>query len=150
MGLTHEIKHNIPVFPGMVPIKQPLHRLSLQKKSLVGEGSVEPTSRPWSSPVVLVTKKMGSGGSVLTVGSSTLLLSVTFVPCPESTSLHALSGSRYFCAPGLIIEYWQVIISKDTKEQSAFTTRNNLWRWKMFLFQPPSTYRWKNYKWSSL
>ena len=62
VGLTHEMTHDIPVFPGTVPIKQPPHRLGPEKEEevrrqvegLLDRGLIEPASGAWSSPVVLV------------------------------------------------------------------------------------------------
>ena len=90
MELTHEVQHDIPVLPGTIPIKQPPHRLGLEKEAEVGrqvegllqKGLIEPASGAWSSPVVLVKKKTEPGGSALTTGDSTPSPSMTPIHCP--------------------------------------------------------------------
>jgi hypothetical protein len=75
IGHTNLVKHTIPVVEGTRPIRQPPHRLGPEKQSiaekqveeLLSRGLIEPSSAAWSSPVVLVKKKMKPGGSVSTI-----------------------------------------------------------------------------------
>ena len=76
------------------------HRMSPQKikkeeecvADMMAGGQIEPSDRPWSAPVVLVTKKMAVPGSVWTTVVWTLRLSRPPTHCPGSTI-------RWICWP---------------------------------------------------
>ena len=65
--------------------------------------------------------------------------------CQESDeSLDALAGSRLFSTLDLTAGYWQVPMSEDAQEKSAFVTRNGLWKWKVMPFgltSAPATFQ---------
>lgn len=73
MGLTKAVCNEIPLAVGMVPFRQPTHRLcpekekeiTLQVQDLLSQELIEPAHSTWGSPVVLVCKKkMIAGGFV--------------------------------------------------------------------------------------
>ena len=153
VGLTREITHDIPVFPGTVPIKQPPHRLGPEKEDevkrqvdgLLEKGLIEPASGAWSSPVVLVRKKDGTWRFCVDYRKLNAVTQYDAYPLPRiDESLDALSGSHYFSTLDLVSGYWQVPLSEDAKEKSAFTTRYGLWRWKVLPFgltSAPATFQ---------
>ena len=59
-------------------------------------------------------------------------------------SLDALAGSRYFSTLDLVSGYWQVPLSKEAQEKTAFVTRSGLWQWKVLPFgltSAPATFQ---------
>ena len=71
LGRTKVVKHRINTSGS--PIRQPLRRqpeslkgdMNEEVKKMLSRGVIRPSSSPWSSPVVMVRKKNGSGGSAL-------------------------------------------------------------------------------------
>ena len=56
-------------------------------------------------------------------------------PLPRiDDSLDALAGNRYFSTLDLTSGYWQVPLSPEAKERSAFVTRDGLWQWTVMPF----------------
>ena len=153
VGLTKEVQHDIPVFPGTRPIKQPPHRLGPEKEAevqrqiegLLEKGLIEPACGAWSSPVVLVRKKDGTWRFCVDYRKLNAVTQYDAYPLPRiDESLDALSGSRYFSTLDLVSGYWQVPLTEDAKEKSTFTTRNGLWRWKVLPFgltSAPATFQ---------
>lgn len=66
-------------------------------------------------------------------------------PLPRiDDSLDALSGSTLFSTLDLMSGYWQVPLSSEAQEKSAFITRSGLWRWKVLPFgltSAPATFQ---------
>ena len=56
-------------------------------------------------------------------------------PIPRiDESLDALGGCKWFTTLDLISGYWQLPLSTDAKEKSAFVTRSGLWQWTVLPF----------------
>ena len=78
LGCTDLVKHHIDTGQAE-PIRQPPRWLPLTNRQRADKGVqemqerdvIEPSASPWSSPIVLVRKKMGVRGSVSTTVSST-------------------------------------------------------------------------------
>ena len=66
LGKMSVTKHSINTGNAQ-PIKQPMRRLPFHQKQFVktmlddmsSQGIIEPSSSPWSAPIVLIKKKMG-------------------------------------------------------------------------------------------
>ena len=153
IGLTDLVKHDIPVLPGTVPIKQPPHRLGPEKEAevekqvadMLKKGLIEPTTSAWSSPVVLVRKKDGSWRFCVDYRKLNAATQYDAYPLPRiDESLDALAGSRFFSTLDLASGYWQVPLTDDAQEKSTFTTRSGLWKWKVLPFgltSAPATFQ---------
>ena len=136
LGRTNLVKHRIDM-GNAVPIKQHPRRLPISQIEAVdkeldkmeADGIIEASDNPWSSPLVIVTKKNGD----LRVGVDyravnevmrTVLLPLSAVPLPKiQECLDSLSGSKYFCTMDLAQGYYQVAMHPDDKCKTAFTSR---------------------------
>ena len=142
-GRTHLAVHDIPLKPGTRPIKQPPRRQGAEKEAeitrqvedLCKRGLIEPADSPWSSPVVLVRRKDMKWRFCVDYRALNNVTCQDAYPLPRiDESLDALCGSKYFSTLDLVSGYWQVPLSPDAQEKSAFVTRNGLWKWTVLPF----------------
>ena len=136
LGTTHMVQHRIET--GKVPpIRQQPWRTSPWKHNeierqvtdLLQQGKVKESSSPWSSPVVLVTKKDGSQRLYVDYGQLNAATVKDAFPLPRvDDSLATLSGSRWFSTLDLASSYWQVAMDADTQEKAAFVTPSGLYK----------------------
>jgi hypothetical protein len=99
------------------------------------EGIIEDSSSPWSSPVVLVTKKDGSTRFCVDyrrLNDVTKKDSYT-LPSIDDT-LSTLAGSRWFSTLDLKSGYWQVGVHPEDKEKTAFSNGSGLYQFNVMPF----------------
>ena len=98
-------------------------------------GQIEPSDSPWSSPVMLVTKK--DGGTRFCVDSRRLndatLKDAYPLPRIDDT-LDMLSGKQWFSTLDLVSGYWQVSLSREAHVKTAFATHSGLFQFKVMPF----------------
>ena len=104
-------------------------------KDMLTGGQIEPSDSPWTSPVVLVTKKDGSTRfcvdyrrlNSLTVKDAYLLPRI-------DDSLRLLGNQQWFSTMGLASGYWQVAMSLEAKRKAAFVTNEGLFQFRVMPF----------------
>ena len=87
LGCTRVVKHKINT-EGHYPIKQPMqHTPFVQREQIADmvqrmeqQGIVKPSASPWSSPIVLVLKRMGQLGSASIIAD--------LMPLQRKTCIH--------------------------------------------------------------
>lgn len=143
MGSTSLIEHTINT-GNANPIRQHPRRIPLAKikeaeeeiQEMASRNIIEPSSSPWSSPVVLVKKKDGSTRLCVDYRK---LNDVTIkdshaLPRIDDT-LDALSGATKFSVLDLRSGYWNVNISEEDKEKTAFSIPGSgLWQFNKMSF----------------
>ena len=78
------------------------------------EGIIEASDSPWSSPLVIVTKKNGDLRVCVDYRAVNEVMRKSAVPLPKiQECLDSLSGSKYFCKMALAQEYYQVAMHPD-------------------------------------
>lgn len=125
------------------PVKVPPRRMPQVHKRVVetelqkmqDEGIIRPSTSPWSSPVVLVTKKNGDvrfcvdyrGVNAVTKGDS--------YPLPRiDETLEYLEGHAWFTTLDLKSGYWQVPLAEDAKPKTAFSCHRGLFEFEVLPF----------------
>ena len=142
IGHTDAVEHDINT-GDRPPIRCAPRRMSPQKMKQEEEcitemltgGQIEPSDSPWSSPVVLVTKK--DGGNRFCVDYRRLNDATTkdayALPRIDDT-LDMLADKQWFSTLDLASGYWQVSRSQEARVKTAFATHSGLFQFRVMPF----------------
>ena len=142
IGRTHVILHDIDT-EGATPVKQAPRRQPIAHKEevekqieeLKQKGLIEPSTSPWSSPVVIVKKKDGTSRFCIDYRELNSVTRKDAYPLPRTDeTLDSLRGAAWFSTLDLLSGYWQVRMTERAKEASAFVVREGLFQWKVMPF----------------
>ena len=133
-GHTDAVEHDINTAE-RPPIRCAPRRMSPQKMKKEEEcvtemltgGQIEASDSPWSSPVVLVTKK--DGGTRFCVDYRQLNDATTkdAYPLPRiDATLDMLAGKQWFSTLDLASGYWQISLSQEARVKTALATHSGL------------------------
>ena len=161
LGKTTLVEHHINTEDAR-PIRQPLRRINPAQRPIVDQkiaemleqGVIVPSSSPWVSPVVIVAKK----GPKDIQNPKDWRLCIDYrrlndvtvkdqYPLPRcDESLEYLSGNKYFSALDLVSGYYQVPMSAESAEKTAFAVAggSGLYQYTVISFglcNAPSTYQ---------
>ena len=107
---------------------------------------IQPTSSLWASPVVLVPKKDGSFCFCIDYRKVNAVTRKDEYPLPRvDDTLDTLPGSKRFSTLDLLSGYWQVEVSPDDREKTAFCTHEGLFEFCVMPFglcNSPATFQW--------
>jgi hypothetical protein len=142
LGRATGVRHDI-VTGNAAPVKQPPRRIPVSKreeaskaiKDMEKQGIVEPSTSPWSSPVVLVRKKDGSTRFCVDYRRLNDVTRKDSFPLPRiDATLDALNGASWFSTLDLKSGYWQVELESSAKEKTAFSAGKGLYQFKVMPF----------------
>lgn len=151
LGVAKSVKHSINT-GSTKPIKQHSRRLPLalrkaaeeQVKSMLEKKIISPSSSPWSSPAVLVRKKDGTVRFCADYRKLNACTVKDAYPLPRiDDTLDALSGAQWYCTLDLASGFWQVEMSPQDKEKTAFALGQGLYEFNVMPFglcNAPSTF----------
>ena len=151
LGRTDIVKHHIET-TDPTPIKQKARRFPIHQRDegnniveeMLSADVIEPSYSPWSSPVVLVRKKDGSTRFCIDYRKLNAVSIKDSYPLPRiDDSLDALAGAKCFSTLDLASGYWQVGMTEEAKQKSAFVTQGGLYQFKVMPFglcNAPSTF----------
>ena len=142
LGQTDLVEHHIDT-ENARPLRQAPRRLPLVKRNeaeravqqMEQQGLIEPSSSPWSSPVVLVKKKDGTFRFCVDYRRFNEVTRKDSYPLPRiDDTLEAMAGMKWFSTLDLRSGYWQVRLDEKSKEKTAFSTGNGLWQFTVMPF----------------
>jgi len=151
-GSTSLVKHTIEI-DNCRPIKQRAYRQAFVERQkttkiideLIKDGIVEPSSSPWSSPVVLVKKKDDSLRFCVDYRKLNAVTKKDNYPLPRiDDALDRLHGAKYFSSLDCDQAYWQVEVDEKDQEKTAFITPDGLFQFKYMPFglcNAPATFQ---------
>ena len=134
------------------PIRQQARRLPFGKretektelKKMIDRGIVEPSNSPWASNIVLATKKDGKVRFCVDYRRLNDVTVKDAYPLPRvDDCLDSLAGSKWFSSMDLNSGFWQIGMSPDDKEKTAFITSLGLYQFTVMPFglaNSPSTF----------
>lgn len=153
-GRTHLVKHVIRLKEGVEPIRQKPYPRNPAMQSIINaevdkmlqEGVIEPSSSPWSSPIVLVRKNNGKYRFCVDLRKVNEVTHRDAYPLPNMTSiLDKLKDAKFISTIDLKNGYWQVPLSKESKAITAFTVPGKgLFQFKVMPFglhSAPATFQ---------
>ena len=145
--VKHAIKTRGP------PIRQPLRRTPVALKDTIDkevtkmlqQGIVQPSTSPWSSPVVMVRKRDGTWRFCVNYRKLNSITHQDAYPLPRiNETLDSLAGSTYFTTLDLAAGYWQIQIDECDKEKTAFSTAKGHYEFNVMPFgltNAPATFQ---------
>ena len=90
---------------------------------MLSQGVIQPSTSPWSSPIVLVKKKDGSYRFCVDYRKLNSITKVDAHPLPRVDDLlKSLNGNTIFSTLDLRSGYWQVGMHPSDCEKTAFST----------------------------
>ena len=142
LGRTDKVLHTINTGEAQ-PFKMAYRRLPLGKKKIVEEHIesmlenkvIVPSTSPWSSPVQLVTKKDGTIRFCIDYRKLNGVTKKNAYPLPRiDETLDSLGGNEWFCSIDLQSGYWQIAMTEEDKEKTAFSSHLGLYQFELMPF----------------
>ena len=131
IGCTDATKHVIELLPKQdEPFKERFRRIAPHKveevwqhiQEMLDGGAIWPSQSPWCNTVVLVQKKDGTLRFCIDfrwLNAHTKKDSYPIPKCPDT--IESLVGARYFSTMDLKSSFWQVKVSEESHQYTAFT-----------------------------
>ena len=141
-GRTDLLVHEVDV-GGASPIKQSPYRLNPEKSKLVKKeidymlkhNLITPSKSPWSSPVVLVKKEDGQPRLCFDYRKVNKVTRHDSFPLPRiDDCIDRIGNAMFISKLDLLKGYWQVALSPQAQEISAFITCDGLYECKVMPF----------------
>jgi len=142
LGTTTLVKHTIDT-GDTLPIKQAPRRVPLHKRQIVTDEinkmldshTIRPSVSPWSSSIVLVTKKDGSVRFCIDYRTLNSVTKKDAYPLPRiDEALDTLTGAKWFCTLDLASGYWQVEMDPGDRPKTAFASQHGLFEFNVMPF----------------
>ena len=142
LGCTGLVKHKI--YTGdAVPKKFPPRRLGPEAKvaadelvdDLLQRGLIRKSNSPWGANIVMVRKRDNSYRMCCDFRALNSVSKQDAYPLPRiNETLESLGKNKYWCTSDLSSGYYQVEMSPESIEKTAFCTRKGLFEWNVMPF----------------
>ena len=98
-------------------------------------GVIQPSKSPWSSPVVMVRKRDETHRFCVDYRKLNAVTKADTFPLPHIDDLlDQLGQARYFSLVDLASGYWQIRMSAESREKTAFATPQGLFEFCVMPF----------------
>ncbi|TKS64962.1 Retrovirus-related Pol polyprotein from transposon 412 [Collichthys lucidus] len=152
LGRTSLIQHHVETHPGVTvrsrPYRLPEHKrkvIQAELEAMLKMGVIEESHSAWCSPIVLVVKKDGSIRFCVDYRKVNDVSQFDAYPMPRVDELlDRLGTARFFTTLDLTKGYWQIPLSSESKEKTAFSTPYGLYQFVTLpfgLFGAPATFQ---------
>lgn len=109
--------------------------IAQQVKSMLDKDVIQPSTSPWSAPVVLAKKKDGTWRFCIDYRALNNITLRDMYPLPRiDDALDALQGAKYFTTLDAWSGYWQIGLREEDKEKTAFSTRDGHYQFNVMPF----------------
>ena len=106
-----------------------------QLRDMQRAGVIQPSTSPWSCPVVMVKKKDGTQRFCVDYRALNAVTKADTYPLPRIDDLlDQLGDSRYFSTLDLASGYWQIRLSPNSQEKTAFSVPQGLFEFRVMPF----------------
>ena len=132
------ISHDVQLLPGTSPIRQAPYRLNPQKRHqmqkevgyLLDQGLAVPSKSPWASPCLLVPKEDGQQRFCTDYRRVNAVTVPDAYPLPRVDDLiDEVGQARYITKLDLLKGYYQIPLTEDAQQISAFITPFGLFQY---------------------
>ena len=131
MGCTNDAEHVIELLEGEdEPFKERFRRIAPHEveevhqhiQEMLDRGAIRPSHSPWCNAVVLVRKKDGTLRFCIDFQRLNAKTRKDSHPLPRGPkTMESLVGARYFSTMDLKSGFWQVKMSEESRQYTAFT-----------------------------
>ena len=127
---------SVPIYQRPRRFPQPINdEIEKQCQELTNADIIEPSTSPWSSPIVPVRKKDGSIRLCVDYRKLNAATVPDKFPVPNLLdSIFGLSGTNFFTKVDLIRSYYQIPLDASSRPLTAFSTNRSHWQFKRLSF----------------
>ncbi|XP_058888002.1 uncharacterized protein LOC131738165 isoform X1 [Acipenser ruthenus] len=141
-GRTNLVEYDIISPPGVTVRERP-YRIPESRRSGVRKevrdmlelGVIEPSRSEWCSPIVIVAKKDGTNRFCVDFRKVNAIAKFDAYPMPRVDELlDRLGKARFISTLDLTKGYWQIPLTRSSREKTAFSTPEGLFHFKTMPF----------------